>query len=105
MKPVYNLRRFMLVLFYSGKVGFFPKRALWKSKCFSGLQTTLGENREYIGIYEPKAILLISVGKCIGKRRLWKGSFLLHSGFVGLGGGRNVRGDIFTMNVDRRVTF
>jgi len=85
----------MLVLFYSGNVGFFPKRALWKSKCFSGLQTTLGENREYIGIYEPKAILLISVGKCIGKRRLWKGSCLLHSGVVGLGGGEEFKRGYF----------
>ena len=45
------------------------------------------------GIYEPKAKFLISVGRCVWKRRFWKGSCLFNSGFVG--GRGNLMGDIF----------
>ena len=82
--------RFMLLFFYSGKVGFLSKRVLWKSNCFSGLQTTLGDFRELTGFYDPKAKLLIFLCKCVWKRRLWNGSWVFYSGFFfggGAGGG------------------
>jgi hypothetical protein len=69
MKPAYNLQPFYASIFL-----FREGRVLWNSKCFSSLQTTLGVYRELIGLYEPKAKLLISVGKYVRKRRLWKRS-------------------------------
>jgi len=102
MKPAYNLQPFIFLFFYSGKVGFLCKRVLWKSKCFSGLQTNLWENMERIGIYDPKAKLLISVGKYVLKRRLWKRSCIFHSDFfLGVG----CRRGIFTVNVERWSIF
>ena len=66
------------------------KSVLWKSKCFSGLETALGENRSLIVIYEAKVNLLISVGKyyIYGIEGSLNGPVSPICGFVVLWGGR-----------------
>jgi hypothetical protein len=79
---------------FPGKDGFVSKRVLWKFKCCSGLQTVLGEIRALIGIYDPKGTLLISVGKYIWNRGLWKGGCHSNCGCVFVLAGGGVGGEI-----------
>ena len=104
--------RFILLFFYSGKTGFVSKSVLWKSKCFSGLQTALGDNRALSGIYELKVKLLISVGKYYkyGTEGSWKGSVYPISAvlcffFFGGGVGGIWRRGVFTGNIERQMRF
>jgi hypothetical protein len=82
MKPAYNLLPFYASIFLFREDQIRGQKGPMEDQVLSALQTTLGENRALNGVYEPKEKLLISVGKFVWNRRLWKGTCLSNCGSV-----------------------